>query len=63
MTASRTWPLPIRKGGNFPAAAQCWEQALAILTELNHPDAAEALARLCHLDADGQCQKSGGERA
>jgi DNA-binding SARP family transcriptional activator len=36
--------------GNAPAAARCWEQSLAILTELNHPDAAEVLARLRRLD-------------
>jgi len=39
-----------QESGNAQAAAQCWEQSLAILTELNHPDAAEVLARLRRLD-------------
>ena len=39
-----------QESGNSLAAAQCWEQSLAILTELNHPDAAEVLARLRRLD-------------
>jgi DNA-binding SARP family transcriptional activator/tetratricopeptide (TPR) repeat protein len=38
--------------GNLAAAVRYWEQALAILAELNHPDAADVLARLRRLDAD-----------
>jgi tetratricopeptide (TPR) repeat protein len=45
--------------GNSPAAAQCWDQALAILAELNHPDAADVLAKLRHLDAAGNVTAKG----
>ena len=35
-----------RAGGDIPAARSAWTRALAILSELHHPDASQVLARL-----------------
>lgn len=38
-----------RDGGDLAAARQNWEQALAILDDLHHPDADTIRARLAHV--------------
>jgi O-methyltransferase involved in polyketide biosynthesis len=40
-----------RAGGDADAARHAWQQALAVLEHLDHPDAADVRRRLASLDA------------
>jgi tetratricopeptide (TPR) repeat protein len=42
-----------RAVGDQPAAREAWQQALAVLDDLHHPDAAQVLSRLDDLAAAG----------
>ena len=49
--------------GDPDAARRTWEQALAILDDLHHPDAADVRAKLRQLRQDRQAWEHAGEQA